>query len=250
MSSCISSRARLTPSAMRTAISRRRFSARARRRLATLAHAMRSTIAATPISQLATFASLPSLGPRSRSTGPTIACGLAIAKRRVLRVQRDLFQIALSIRVGEVGRRGGLGDARLAAREDLEPCHVVRAVPRVLVASAPRRAILGRDRNERHDRVEVEAVETFRRDADDRVLRRADVNQRAECLFAAAELAFANTRRRARRRAFPPAARPLRAVKKRPITGLMSNIFQRSVALTATRISVVDSPVPTAALFT
>ena len=40
------------------------------------------------------------------------------------------------------------------------------------------------------------------------------------------------------------------AVKKRPITGLMSNIFQRSAPLTATRISVVDSPVPMATLFT
>ena len=50
--SCESSRPRLTPSASRTAISRRRAMARARSRLATLAHAMRSTNATAPRSTI------------------------------------------------------------------------------------------------------------------------------------------------------------------------------------------------------
>ena len=57
MSSCEISRTRLTPSAMRTAISRRRLNARARRRLPTFAHAMSRTIDATPSSHAATFES-------------------------------------------------------------------------------------------------------------------------------------------------------------------------------------------------
>ena len=84
VSSCITRRPRLTPSAIRTAISRRRLSARASNRFATLAHAMSNTITATPPSQVATLASFPALGPRSRSTGPANARGFASANGVVL----------------------------------------------------------------------------------------------------------------------------------------------------------------------
>ena len=77
--SCDKSRARLTPSASRIAISRRRLSARASSRFATLAQAMSSTINATPLIHVATFAKLDSLGPRSLSTDATKARGRAIS---------------------------------------------------------------------------------------------------------------------------------------------------------------------------
>ena len=77
VTSCDSSRARLTPSASRTAISRRRLSARASSRFATLAAAMSSTITATPLIHVATFAKLDSLGPRSLKTEATIPRGRA-----------------------------------------------------------------------------------------------------------------------------------------------------------------------------
>ena len=77
--SCDPSRARLTPSARRTAISRRRRSARVSSRLATLAQAMSQTIAATPEIQVATLATLDTLGPRSESTEAAMAWGRAMA---------------------------------------------------------------------------------------------------------------------------------------------------------------------------
>ena len=73
--SCDMRRIRLTPSASRTAISRRRRSARARSRLATLAHAMSRTISATPLTQVVTLANADSAGPRSVRTDAASARG-------------------------------------------------------------------------------------------------------------------------------------------------------------------------------
>ena len=79
VSSWESRRARVTPSASRTATSRRRRSARASSRFATLAAAIRSTIAATPLTQRATLESALGFGPRSASTDAMIARGFAIS---------------------------------------------------------------------------------------------------------------------------------------------------------------------------
>ena len=75
MKSCDTRRTRLMPSARRTAISRLRRSTRASRRFATFAHAMSSTITATPAIQVATLAKLDWFGPRSLSTEATTARG-------------------------------------------------------------------------------------------------------------------------------------------------------------------------------
>jgi hypothetical protein len=48
-------------------------------RLATLAQAMRSTISATPLTQVATRVTVLWLGPRSACTGPASAAGRAIS---------------------------------------------------------------------------------------------------------------------------------------------------------------------------
>ena len=77
----VRSRDLLTPSARRTAISRRLVRARVRRRLATLAHAMRSTMSDTPLSQVATFATSERSGPRSSRIGPAKARGRSSARR-------------------------------------------------------------------------------------------------------------------------------------------------------------------------
>ena len=79
VTSCESKRPRLTPSASRTAISRRRLRARASSRFATLAAAMSRTITATPLIHVATLAKLDSLGPRSLSTEAIMARGRATA---------------------------------------------------------------------------------------------------------------------------------------------------------------------------
>ena len=75
VSSWLNSRARLTPSAMRTAISRRRRMVRARTRLATFAQAMRSTMNVTPLSHVATRVTLDGSGPRSANTDAATARG-------------------------------------------------------------------------------------------------------------------------------------------------------------------------------
>jgi len=77
--SCDNRRVRLTPSARRTAISRRRRSARASSRFATFAHAMSRTINATPLIHVATLAKLDSFGPRSLRTEATMPRGRASA---------------------------------------------------------------------------------------------------------------------------------------------------------------------------
>src|SRR5262245_29489753 len=79
VSSCASNRPRETPSARRTAISRRRRMARARRRFATFAHAISSTMTATPATQVATFANDDVLGPRSVRIEAATALGRATA---------------------------------------------------------------------------------------------------------------------------------------------------------------------------
>ena len=66
-------RARVTPSACRIAISRRRTAPRAKSRLATLAQAISSTTATTPISRNTTGASM--APPPSRHTGTSSARG-------------------------------------------------------------------------------------------------------------------------------------------------------------------------------
>src|SRR5205823_13851137 len=70
-----SNRARLTPNANRTAISRRRRRARAKKRFATFAQAMSSTTSATPPSQDATLAKPDAFGPRSLKMEPMKARG-------------------------------------------------------------------------------------------------------------------------------------------------------------------------------
>src|ERR1019366_2750223 len=77
--SCVTSRRPLMPSARRTAISRLRLSARASRRFATLAQAMSSTMSATPLIQVATFASWLVFGPRWDRIDAASARGFAIS---------------------------------------------------------------------------------------------------------------------------------------------------------------------------
>ena len=78
--SWLNNRARLTPSAMRTAISRRRRMVRASSRLATLAQAMSSTMSVTPLSQVATRVTLDGSGPRSVSTDAATARGRSVVE--------------------------------------------------------------------------------------------------------------------------------------------------------------------------
>ena len=79
VSSCANSRLRATPSATRSAISRRRRSARASIKLATFAQAMSSTIADTPLIHVTMRASRPAAGPRSSCIGAASAWGRAAA---------------------------------------------------------------------------------------------------------------------------------------------------------------------------
>ena len=71
--SCRARRRRPAPMASRTAISRCRCIARASNRFATLAQAMRSTMAETAASQVDTLASRDISGPRACCTGPSRA---------------------------------------------------------------------------------------------------------------------------------------------------------------------------------
>ena len=92
MSKLPSSRARLTPSAMRTAISRRRLSARASSRLPTLAHAMSKTMerdAEEPRRDLRVGAVR---SGRGRERGPAIARGFAISIGVASRIHRELLR--------------------------------------------------------------------------------------------------------------------------------------------------------------
>lgn len=75
MRSWPNSRARLTPSATRTAISRRRRMVQARRKLATFAQAMRRTSTVTPLSQVAARVTFEGCGPRSVNIDAAIARG-------------------------------------------------------------------------------------------------------------------------------------------------------------------------------
>ena len=167
----MSRRPRLTPSAMRTAISRRRRSARASSRFATFAQAMSSTIAATPTSHVATLASLPAFGPRSASTGPAKARGLAMANGVRLRMHLELFLVALHrTRCVRSAFAAPSGHARLPARERLRTTSCCRCCTTDLRPPPMPLAAVGADRNERDERIGREAEESLRRDADDRVL--------------------------------------------------------------------------------
>jgi len=74
-----SNRPRLTPRARRTAVSRRRLTARASIRLITLAQAMRSTTTATPVTQSRVRDSSPADGPAVTLTGPARPKGRAVS---------------------------------------------------------------------------------------------------------------------------------------------------------------------------
>ena len=76
---CAASRPRLTPRASRTATSRRRRSARARKRLATFAQAMTRTIAATPLTHSAVRASRLGSGPLPSLMADAMARGRALS---------------------------------------------------------------------------------------------------------------------------------------------------------------------------
>src|SRR5262245_21929445 len=69
---------------MRSAISRRRKSARARSRLATFAQAITRTMVATPAIQSGSRATGVALGPRASTTAPAAARGRAFSTGGVL----------------------------------------------------------------------------------------------------------------------------------------------------------------------
>ena len=91
---CRASRPRLTPRASRTAVSRRRRSTRASIRLMTLAHAISSTITATPRTQSAVLDSSPASGPAATRTSAASARGFArVAGGRPGSIAFSAFQL-------------------------------------------------------------------------------------------------------------------------------------------------------------
>ena len=155
--SCISSRPRLTPSAMRTAISRRRRSARASKRLATLAHAMSNTIAADadqPRRDLG-FAACVRTAIAEHRPGERVRLGDR-ERRRSSASPRAASSSSVVYALVRSAVAAWIGHARFAAREHLEPRHVVSLVPAAPSTLRTHVGAAARDRDECRDRLHVE----------------------------------------------------------------------------------------------
>ncbi len=114
MRTCARSRARLAPSAMRRAISRFRKRARASRRFATFAHAISSTIAATPATHTAMRDTGLAPGPRWSTIGSAVARGRAESTGAIRLMARSASQLRryTFVRSAFVAARSTLGFRR------------------------------------------------------------------------------------------------------------------------------------------
>jgi len=162
---CITSRPRLTPSASRTTVSRRRRKDRARKRFTTLAVATTSTIAATTLTHSAVRASRAGCGPAPGRTADTATCGRADSIGGGRRVKGCARQEAAAKRLGRIRFGSGECDAGCEAYYHVDPAPlVVRVVTVGVVGSAARRVRSDRDVDDRRVRV-VHSVEAVRCDA-------------------------------------------------------------------------------------
>ena len=149
---CDASRRRLTPSDNRTAISRRRATARASRRFKTFAQAMSSTISATPSTQSSVRDSSPADGPAAVRTLPAIATGRAtLTGNTVGTVARWRSRLAMKACVRSVCRPRD-AHAGFATHDQAGPIPVVLARERLCVALVDS-VCDGRDRSEHRGRL-------------------------------------------------------------------------------------------------
>ncbi len=243
--SCATRRLRLTPNAMRTAISRRRRMPRAISRLATFAHAMSSTMTDTPASHVATVALSDAFGPRSIGSGanwPRVKREILRPNRLRLRLCRGGVHSALSVGARELRTRDLRRHAGFETRDHLEPRHIVLQVVAVRTAHVHCR---GRDRHVRSRRRRPDTVKSLRRDTDDRVLPPTDAQLASEHGSARRRGATASNRSRARRPVAPLGTRSSSAVKNRPSSGRASNSDQKLALTSPTASASALSPEPT-----
>ena len=210
ISNCESRRLLLTPSAMRTAISRRRVSARASRRFATLAQAMSSTISVTPPTQTVTFDMLPLVRAALRENGCGECARLSDRDRRQSFLFSGINLPTSGVCLGEIGIRCGEADVGFAQVKGyrLRPADVI-GVPPLLAPVGIERARITADWDV-CDRwlLGPEPRESGGRNADNGVDQRADAHGSTKRVVPPAELRLPKTvsedshRRAARNRVF------------------------------------------------
>ena len=186
-----------------------------------MAHAMSSTMSATPLIQVATFASWLVLGPRCGENRRGERARLGELDRRLARLVRRLAGVAALERVVEVG----VCASRCSRRACASRSSATRSSGTSSTRSRPsmlKFCVLayGADRDVRDRRlVGPEPRESRGLDADDRVHERADAHGRAERVLSSAERGLPIAVGDARSPAFPTGGVSSAAVKVLPITG-------------------------------
>ena len=235
---------------MRTAISRRRRNARASKQIGDVRAGDEQHDRGDADEPGRDLRVVARFGPRSTEHGPAIARGFAIVECRGVRIFCvQLFLVALLVRVREIGVGALERHARFAAREELRTTSCCTS--RTTASSDCRRSsavMLATTGTMPMNGCDSRPAKLLRRDADDRVLVRADVRASCRGCHACRRIAFARTHMRE-----PPRScgrcglSVLVAVKNRPMTGLTSNIRHRSAVADGRRSSALTaSPGPTA----